>query len=63
VLCDKRMSIGLKDKVYRMIVRSAVLYGSECWPIKKTQDQRLTVEDMRIIRLMYGYMIMDRISN
>ena len=36
VLCDKRMPVGLKGRVYRMVVRSAVLYESECWLIKKT---------------------------
>ena len=30
VLCDKRVPLGLKDKVYHMVVRPAVLYGSEC---------------------------------
>ena len=37
VLCDKRMPVGLKGKVYRMVVRPAVMYGAECWPIKKAQ--------------------------
>jgi len=37
VLCDKRVPLGLKGKVYQMIVRPVVLYGSECWPLKKTQ--------------------------
>jgi len=30
VLCDKRMPVGLKGKVYRTVVRPAMLYGSEC---------------------------------
>jgi len=30
VLCDKRMSVGLKGKVYHLVVRPAVLYESEC---------------------------------
>jgi len=50
VLCDKRMPVGLKAKVYRMIVRPAVLYALECWPIKTTQVQRLMVVEMRMIR-------------
>ena len=36
VLCDKRVPLGLKGKVYRMVVRPAVLYGLECWPLQKT---------------------------
>ena len=48
------MPVRLKDKVYRMIVRPAVFYGSECWPLKKTQVQRLIVAEIRIIRWMCG---------
>jgi len=41
VLCDKRVSLRLKSRVYRMVVRPAVLYGSKGWPLKKTQGQKL----------------------
>ena len=34
VLCDMRIPLRLKGKVYRMIVRPALLYGAECWPVK-----------------------------
>ena len=40
----------MKGKVYRMVVRPAVLYGSECWPLKKTQVQRLMVAEMRMVK-------------
>ena len=63
VLCDKRVSRGLKSKVYRMVVRPAVLYGSKCWPLKKTQVQRLMVAEMRMLRWMCGYSKIDRIRN
>ena len=63
MLCDKRVSLGLKDKVYRMVVRPTVLYGSECCPLKKMQVQRLTVVEMRMIRWMCGYTRIDRIRN
>jgi len=50
VLCDKKMSARLKDKVYRLAVRPTVLYRSESWPIKKAQVQRLMVVEMKMIR-------------
>ena len=28
VVCNKRMPVGLKGKVYRMVVRPVILYGS-----------------------------------
>ena len=54
---------GLKGKVYRLAVRPVVLYGSECWPLKKTQVQRLKVTEMRMLRWMCGYSRLDRIRN
>jgi len=63
MLCDKRVPIGLKNKVYQMIVRPVVLYGSECWHLKKTQVQRLTITEMRMIRRMCGYTRIDRVRN
>jgi len=35
VLCDKKIHVGLKGKVYRMVVRPALLYGAVCWVVKK----------------------------
>ena len=63
MLCDKRILVGLKGKVYRIVIRPAILYGLECWPIKKAQAQRLMVAEMRMIRWMCDYMRMDRIIN
>jgi len=44
VLCDKRMPIGLKGKVYRTVVRPAIMYSSECGALKKTEIQRLLAQ-------------------
>jgi hypothetical protein len=30
VLCDPRVSLKLKDKFYRTMIRLAMLYGAEC---------------------------------
>ena len=57
------MSVELKGKVYRLIVRLAVLYGSVCWLIKKTHVQRLMASEMRMIRWMCVYTRMEIIRN
>jgi len=63
VLCDRKIPLRLKGKIYRMVVRPALLYGSECWPIKKAQIQRLRVAEMRMIRWICGHTRLDRIRN
>jgi len=50
VLCDKQMPVRLKGKIYRMVIRPALTYGAEYWPIKKAQVQRMMVAEMRMIR-------------
>ena len=46
-----------------MVVRPALLYGAECWPIKKSQVQRMRVAEMRMIRWICGHTRLDKIRN
>ena len=55
VLCDKRFPAKLKGKFYRVAIRPAMLYGTECWAIKRTQARKLEVAEMRMLRWMCGH--------
>jgi len=35
ILCDKRVPLYIKEKVYKVVVRPALLYGREALPITK----------------------------
>ena len=51
VMCDKKMPIKLTDKIYKTIVKPAmILYGSECWALKKNDTQKLHTTEMRMLR-------------
>ncbi|KAG5628180.1 hypothetical protein H5410_013398 [Solanum commersonii] len=63
VLCDKKIPSRLKGKFYRVVVRPALLYGAECWPIKNTHVQKMHVVEMRMLRWMCGHTRSDRIRN
>ncbi|VFQ82386.1 unnamed protein product [Cuscuta campestris] len=53
----------MKGKFYRSVVRLAMLYGAECWAVKKTHVRRLHAAEMLMLRWMCGKTRLDRISN
>ncbi|XP_021992157.1 uncharacterized protein LOC110888973 [Helianthus annuus] len=58
VLCDRRFPTKLKGKFYRVAVRPAMLYGTDCWAIKKTQARKMEVAEMRMLSKERGRAIM-----
>ena len=40
VLCDRKFQSRLKGKFYRADIRPAMLYGTECWPVKKSFEHK-----------------------
>ena len=63
VLCDRRMPVKLKGKVYKTVVRPALLYGAETWTTTRGQEARLEVNEMRMLRWMCGVTRRDKIRN
>ncbi|KAF3681691.1 putative ubiquinol-cytochrome c reductase complex chaperone CBP3 -like protein [Capsicum annuum] len=54
VLCYKRVSPKFKDKFYKFTVRSVMLYGTGCWPVKNFHIQKFKVTEMRMLCWMCG---------
>jgi hypothetical protein len=50
VLCDPRVPLKLKDKFYKIVIRTTTLSGVECWPTKRRHVQQLSVTEMRMLR-------------
>ena len=63
VMCDKKMPIKLKDKLYNTIVKPVMIYGSECWTVKKNDTQKLHTTEMRMLRWARGKTNKDHIKN
>ena len=59
MLCDKRISLKLKERVNHLVVTPTLLYDAECWPTKKLHLQGMKVADIRMIR----WICLDKISN
>ena len=63
VLCDRKVPFKLKGKFYRVAIRPAMLYGSECWPITKALANRVEVAELRMLRWTCGKTMADMIPN
>ena len=63
ILCDKRMPMKLKGKYYCTVVRPVMTYSAECRALKKSQEQKLSVAEMKMLRMMCGVTRRDRVRN
>ena len=52
-----------QGKVYRTVLRPALMYGAETWALKKAQEHTLEVAEMRMLRRMCGVTKLDKIRN
>ncbi|KAK3572622.1 hypothetical protein QTP86_001121 [Hemibagrus guttatus] len=63
VLCDRKISVRIKGKVYRTVVRPAMLYGLETVSLRKRQESELEVAELKMLRFSLGVTRLDRIRN
>ncbi|KAK3506625.1 hypothetical protein QTP70_011141 [Hemibagrus guttatus] len=63
VLCDRKISARIKGKVYRTVVRPAMLYGLETVSLRKRQESELEVAELKMLRFSLGVKRLDRIRN
>jgi hypothetical protein len=61
-LYDKRVPQKLKGKFYRTTIRSAILYGAECWPIKRRHVQEMCYE-MHMLHWICRHTRINRVWN
>ncbi|KAK3524445.1 hypothetical protein QTP70_029322 [Hemibagrus guttatus] len=54
VLCDRKISARIKGKVYRTVVRPAMLYGLETVSLRKRQESELEVAELKMLRRVSG---------
>ena len=53
----------LKDKVYKMVIKPTMTYGAECWAVRKKDESRLHVTEMRMLRWIRGKTRKDHVRN
>mgnify|MGYP003401710716 FL=1 len=63
VLCGKRWSLKLKGRVYRVCVRTVMVYGGETWVMRKEEEGVLRRAERAMVRMMSGVKLRDRKSS
>ncbi|XP_063841023.1 uncharacterized protein LOC135089389 [Scylla paramamosain] len=63
VICDRRVPERVKGKVHKAVVRPALMYGLEAAPLKKIEERKMDVAEMKMLRWMVGVNRTDRIRN
>ena len=63
VLCDRRMPIAVKEKVYRIIVRPVLIYDSEAWTLRRRDEESLDRTKVRMFRWILGFTLRDKKRN
>ena len=54
---------SLKIRIYKSLILPIALYGAETWTLRKVDQDRLAVFEMRCLRTILGVHLLDRIRN
>ena len=63
VICDRRLPVRVKGKVYNLVVRPAMVYGLETVVVTKKQVEEMEVTEMKMLRFAMGITRKDKIRN
>ena len=59
-LSARAPSLKIKGQVFSACVRSALLYGSETWPMTAENERKIALTDSRMVRRMCGTRLAER---
>src|ERR1700733_15508547 len=59
----KNISTRMKMRLYNPLVKSVLLYGSECWCLRKEDERKLLVAEMSWLRRIRGRSRREKIRN
>ena len=63
VISDKNTPRKLKIKLYMTAIRPVLLYGAECWIVRKKEELILEKTEMRMLRRIKGVTLRDRVKS
>ena len=63
VPCDRKLSAKVKGKIYKSVVRPAMLYGMETVAVTERQMGKMEVAELKMVRWALGVTRKDKIRN
>ena len=63
IMCDRDIPTKLKDKVYKTAIKPAMVYGAECWAVRKKEERKLHATEMRMLRWARGKTRLDHVRH
>ena len=63
VLCDRKLSAKVKGKMYKSVVRPAMLYGMETVAVTERQMGKMEAAELKMVRWALGVTRKDKIRN
>ena len=63
IMCDRTVPDKIKGRLYKVMVRPAMLYGMEAVAVTKAQERKMEVAEMKMLRFSIGKTRLDRIRN
>ena len=54
VLCDRKLSAKVKGKMYKNVVRPAMLYGMETVAVTERQVEKMEVAELKKVKCALG---------
>ena len=46
---DRNIPTQLKGKAYKTAIQPAMMYGAECWAVRKNEERKLHTTEMRML--------------
>ena len=63
VLCDRKLSARVKGKMYKNVVRPAILHGMETVAVMKRQVGKMEVAELKKVKCALGVTRKNKIKN
>ena len=62
-ICDKKVPVKLKHKIYKTVIKPTMTYGAECWTIKKKDEMLMNKTEMTMLRWIQGVSLREHKRN